>query len=174
MYGELSDSSSPSIFTLTSNKQQTQKACHCQTKRALSRFEHFCELTTIHGWKQLASEPGLAAKVTWSLIVAFTIVIFGVFAYLNVTEFVRSTTVTAISSMTAPLDAVRFPALTVCNVNPVSAAFLRSIGVRDLREMRAFIRSYVRGDDDEWEKHLRDNTVDPFFDEAKILLKTAR
>ena len=70
---------------------------------------------------------------------------------------------TSIQSMTAPLAEVDFPAITICNVNPVSMAFLRSLNITDLEEKKAFIRQYIRGDPDEWEKHSRDGIEDPFF-----------
>ena len=114
------------------------------------RFVSFCNLTTLHGWNHLTSEQGATRKAVWSLAILASILASCYFAFLNIDEFMNSGTITSINSMTAPLSDITFPAITLCNVNPVSLAFLRTLNITTLEQKKAFIKQFVRGSPMKW------------------------
>ncbi len=79
----------------------------------------YCEQTSLHGWYYIAKDKKF--KIVWASIVLASVAVASLFIYKASEEFTKSTVVTTIQSTTVPLSEVYFPAVTVCNINQVSA-----------------------------------------------------
>ena len=162
------------IPTFIPRQKTTCSSCSAVQTSSPSRFEFFCNQTTLHGWNHLVSEKGFCRKTAWLLVVIASIGASLYFAFLNIDEFINSGTVTSIKSMTAPLSDIEFPAITLCNVNPVSGAFLRSLNITTIAQRRAFFKQYIRGDPKEWEKEWNQNENESFVLNTSKQLKIPR
>ena len=85
-----------------------------------STFSEFCEETTLNGWYYLAKRGvGRISRSYWSLAVLASIGLALFFCYGATTEWLDSDVIITVDSVTASLDKVAFPGLTVCNQNQV-------------------------------------------------------
>lgn len=81
----------------------------------------YCEQTSLHGWYYIAKDKK-AWKIVWTIVVLASVAVASLFITKASQDFTKSTVVTTIHSTTVPLSEVYFPAVTVCNINQVSAA----------------------------------------------------
>ena len=85
-----------------------------------NQFSEFCEETTLNGWYYLAKKSvGRIGRSYWALVVLGSLVLSGFFIYGATNEFLDSTVIITVDSVTASLDKVLFPSLVVCNQNQV-------------------------------------------------------
>ena len=85
-----------------------------------NQFSEFCEETTLNGWYYLAKQNiGKIGRIYWGLVVLGSLVLSGFFIYGATNEFLQSTVIITVDSVTASLDKVLFPSLVVCNQNQV-------------------------------------------------------
>ena len=83
-------------------------------------FAEFCEETTLNGWYYLAKRGvGLIPRSYWVLVVFASLCAAAFFCHGATTEWLGSTTLITVDSVSASLDKVVFPAITVCNQNQV-------------------------------------------------------
>ena len=85
-------------------------------------FSEFCEETTLNGWYYLAKRGlGMIGRSYWSLAVLASILLAVFFCYGATTEWLNSDVLITVDTVTASLDKVAFPGLTICNQNQVSS-----------------------------------------------------
>ena len=86
-----------------------------------NQFSEFCEETTLNGWYYLAKQSiGMLGRIYWSLVVLGSLILAGFFIYGATNEFLESTVIITVDSVTASLEKVLFPSLVVCNQNQVN------------------------------------------------------
>ena len=91
-----------------------------ETLKPRNQFSEFCEETTLNGWYYLAKKSvGRIGRSYWGLVVLGSLVLSGFFIYGATNEFLDSTVIITVDSVTASLDKVLFPSLVVCNQNQV-------------------------------------------------------
>ena len=83
-------------------------------------FSEFCEETTLNGWYYLSKRGvGLVGRSYWSLVVLASLGAAGFFCHGTTSEWLDSSVIITVDSVSASLDKVVFPAITVCNQNQV-------------------------------------------------------
>ena len=83
-------------------------------------FSEFCEETTLNGWYYLAKRGvGIISRTYWSLVVVASICAAAFFCYGITNEWMDSSVIITVDSVSASLDKVVFPAITICNQNQV-------------------------------------------------------
>ena len=83
-------------------------------------FSEFCEETTLNGWYYLAKRGvGLIPRSFWAVVVLASLCAAAFFCHGATTEWLDSTTLITVDSVSASLNKVVFPAITVCNQNQV-------------------------------------------------------
>ena len=89
-------------------------------------FKTYCEQTSLHGWYYIAKDGQKSRpwRIVWTTIVLAGIAVACFFIFNAADNFLKSTVVTTIHSTTVPLSEVYFPAVTVCNINQVSADYV--------------------------------------------------
>ena len=96
----------------------------------MEHFSSFCEDTTLHGWQYVDKQTFTKLqKIFWGVILFLSGVGATLFLYDNIVIFKNATVVTTIDTMTAPLNEVFFPSITVCNLNQARMSFFEEIGV---------------------------------------------
>ena len=80
-------------------------------------------------------------------MVLASLILAGLFTYINVVEYIESTTVTSINTTTASLRDITFPSLVICNVNQVTTSFLEEIdvGVSDDEDKKLLFDQFLKG-----------------------------
>ena len=93
-------------------------------------FNSFCIHTTLHGWQYFAEESfNRLQKLFWGVILFISVLCATLLIYNNVLVFKNATVVTTVDTMTAPLDSIYFPSVTVCNLNQARRSFFEEIGI---------------------------------------------
>ena len=83
-------------------------------------FSDFCEETTLNGWYYLSRRGvGLIGRSYWSLVVLASLGAAGFFCHGTTSEWLDSSVIITVDSVSASLDKVVYPAITVCNQNQV-------------------------------------------------------
>ena len=110
-------------FTITSSGLPNPDAEELMKPR--NQFSEFCEETTLNGWYYLAKQSiGKIGRTYWGLVVLGSLILSGFFIYGATTEFLNSTVIITVDSVTTSLDKVLFPSLVVCNQNQVKQTTL--------------------------------------------------
>ena len=115
------------VFTVASSTMQPPQAWDKEEYlKPRNQWTEFCEETTLNGWYYLAKQNiGKIARSYWGLVVLGSLILAGVFVYGATDEFLNSTVIITVDSVTASLDRVLFPSLVVCNQNQVNYRQLR-------------------------------------------------
>ena len=96
----------------------------------METFNSFCRHTTLHGWQYMAEQSFTRIqKLFWGLIICVSFACATVLIYNNLLIFKNATVVTTVDTMTAPLDDIFFPSITVCNLNQARRSFFEEIGI---------------------------------------------
>ena len=101
-------------------------------QRTMEHFNSFCKHTTLHGWQYMAEQTFTKLqKLFWGVILFVSVFGATVLIYNNILIFKNATVVTTVDTMTAPLDDIYFPSITVCNLNQARRSFFEEIGIHD-------------------------------------------
>ena len=96
----------------------------------METFNSFCRHTTLHGWQYMAEQSFTRLqKLFWGFIICVSFACATVLIYNNLLIFKNATVVTTVDTMTAPLDDIFFPSITVCNLNQARRSFFEEIGI---------------------------------------------
>ena len=96
----------------------------------MEHFNSFCRHTTLHGWQYFAEQSFTRLqKLFWGVILFISVFCATVLIYNNLLIFKNATVVTTVDTMTAPLDDIFFPSITVCNLNQARRSFFEEIGI---------------------------------------------
>ena len=96
----------------------------------MEHFNSFCTHTTLHGWQYFATGSFTRLqKLFWCIIISISFFCATVLIYNNLLIFKNATVVTTVDTMTAPLDNIYFPSVTVCNLNQARRSFFEEIGI---------------------------------------------
>ena len=135
-------------------------------------FACYCNQTSLHGWQYLQTEPGLARKVVWALVVLGSVGLAAYFTIANVIEYRNSTVVTSINSTTSSLSDIYFPSIFICNVNQISRAFLYSLDVKIDADAELLVKEFMEGDPKRWINYTNKGVPDPYFVDNNATLNT--
>ncbi len=115
----------------------------------------------MHGWQYLDSERSWLSKLYWFIIVAASVSLSLAFTIQNIEQYSNSGTVTSINTTTASLNDTVFPSFVLCNVNQVTASFLRTIGVKatDDRKKLILFEQFMDGVPKEYTVTEKDNAT---------------
>ena len=98
----------------------------------MEHFSSFCTNTTLHGWQYMVEQTFTKPqKLFWGVMLFFSILGAGFLIYNNVLLFKNATVVTTVDTMTAPLDDIFFPSITVCNQNQARRSLFEEIGLHE-------------------------------------------
>ena len=125
------------VFTVRSSPLQPPEASDMEEHlKPRNQWTEFCEETTLNGWYYLAKQNiGKLARSYWSLVVLGSLIVAGFFVYGATDEFLNSTVIITVDSVTASLEKVLFPSLVVCNQNQVNYRQLSVLTLRTLRTL---------------------------------------
>ena len=98
----------------------------------MEHFNSFCNNTNLHGWQYMAEQRFTKLqKAFWGAILFLSTCCAIILIYNNVVIFQNATVVTTVDTMTAPLDDIFFPSISVCNLNQARRSFFEEIGIYD-------------------------------------------
>ena len=96
----------------------------------METFNSFCRHTTLHGWQYMAEQSfNRFQKLFWGFVICVSFACATVLIYNNLLLFKNATVVTTVDTMTAPLDDIYFPSITVCNLNQARRSFFEEVGI---------------------------------------------
>ena len=103
-----------------SDEEDSLKQLMKQAIAPRTPFSEFCEETTLNGWYYLSKRGvGLVGRSYWFLVVLASLGAAGFFCHGTTSEWLDSTVIITVDSVSASLDKVVYPAITVCNQNQV-------------------------------------------------------
>ena len=109
-------------------------------------FEHFCNVTSLHGWQYLGySSNNRLQKCFWVLVLICAISGAGFFAYNSLSDFNDAYTSTSIHTTTGNLYKVTFPDFVICNINQFQASVAQSILEKGGQNIELLKNYYIQG-----------------------------
>ena len=116
----------------------------------MDHFNSFCRHTTLHGWQYFAEHSFTRLqKLFWGVIILVSVCTATLIIYNNILIFKNATVVTTVDTMTAPLEDIYFPSVTVCNLNQARKSFFEEIGIHNNETLKRQILSKYLGDDND-------------------------
>ena len=100
-------------------------------KAVMSVWESYCADTSLHGYQYIGrwtvillslnfhSNNRKERRPFWCLIVILSIVAAVGFLSLNIAEYLDSSTVSTLTSLSSSLDNIYYPSVTICNRNQI-------------------------------------------------------
>ncbi|XP_055295176.1 sodium channel protein Nach-like [Sitodiplosis mosellana] len=85
-------------------------------------FKEFAENTALHGYNHIVREESTKGeRIAWIIIVLIATIVAAVLLYISWQLNLETPTITVIESTHYPISNVPFPAVTICNMNSISA-----------------------------------------------------
>ncbi|TRY76559.1 hypothetical protein TCAL_05309 [Tigriopus californicus] len=127
---KFSDDNSPRVRRSEVSMSRTP-GNSAESRWNLSTFDHFCETTSLHGWKFLGqSQPSRKLlRFGWMGVVLGSIGVSIFFLSNSMMDFKSSTVQTTQDTSRGSLQKVFFPSVTLCNINQGRSSLFREVGL---------------------------------------------
>lgn len=86
------------------------------------QFQFYCSITALHGWNfVIRKEYAPWERIMWAFISIIAIIVASILLWISLHWTSQTPTVTVIESTHYPTWNIPFPAVTICNLNKISA-----------------------------------------------------
>lgn len=104
--------------------------------KAVDVIRRFADRTSMHGCGYIGTSRHWFSRVIWIIITLSAVVVLVVHLYVIITQYLTWPKATKVS---LSFNNLRFPAVTVCNFNPIRKSTLNEYGSERLQELISLI-----------------------------------